>query len=85
MSDEGLPIAYEVLQPGCPVYASGGELVGSVQEVIAAPELDIFHGIEVHTDGRPRFVAAEHVRSLHEHRVDLRIDAAAVAALPESG
>jgi hypothetical protein len=85
MPDEGLPIAYEVLQPGCPVYASDGQLVGTVQQVIAAPELDIFHGLELHGDPRPRFVAAEHVQSLHEHRVDLRIDAATVAGLPESG
>ena len=85
MPDEGLPIAYEVLQPGVPVYSSDGACVGTVQEVIAAAELDIFHGIELQTDSRPRFVAAEHVQSLHERRVDLRIDATAVAALPESG
>ena len=85
MPDEGLPIAYEALQPGVPVYTSDGARVGTVQKVIAAPELDIFHGIEMHMDQRPCFVPAEHVRSLHERRVDLRIDAVAVAALPESG
>jgi hypothetical protein len=85
MPDDGLPIAYEVLQPGVPIYASDGTCVGTVQEVIAAPELDIFHGIEMQMDSRPCFIAAEHVQSLHEHRVDLRIDAAAVAQLPASG
>ena len=33
--------------------------------------------------GSRRFVAADQVASLHEHGVDLRIDAAAVAGLPE--
>jgi hypothetical protein len=81
--DEGLPIAYEVLEPGVPVYASGGEQVGTVGHVVAAPEEDIFHGIVLHTDDGPRFVPADQVASLHERGVDLRIDHGAAAALPE--
>lgn len=81
--DEGLPIAYEVLDRGVPVYASGGEPVGTVDHVVAAPEQDIFHGIVLRTDSGRRFVAADQVAALHEHGVDLGIDAAAVAALPE--
>jgi hypothetical protein len=80
--DEGLPIAYEVLDEGIPVYASGGEPVGTVDHVIAAPSEDIFHGIVVRAGGGRRFVAADEVASLHERGVDLRIDAAAVASLP---
>jgi hypothetical protein len=81
--EEGLPIAYQVLEKDVPVYASGGEPVGKVDHVVAAPELDIFHGIVMRTDGGLRFVLAEQVDSLHERGVDLSIDAAAVAALPE--
>jgi hypothetical protein len=81
--DEGLPIAYEVLEQGVPVYASGGEQVGTVDHVICAPAEDIFHGIVIRAEGGRRFVAADQVASLHEHGVDLRIDAAAAAALPE--
>jgi hypothetical protein len=81
--DEGSPIAYEVLDEGVPVYASGGEQVGTVAHVVAAPAEDIFHGIVMHAAGGARFVAAEDVASLHEHGVDLRIDTAAAAALPE--
>jgi sporulation protein YlmC with PRC-barrel domain len=85
--DEGLPIAYEVLESGVPVYASGGEQVGTVDHVVAAPEEDIFHGLVIRGDGGPRFVPADQVASLHERGADLSIDAAAVAALeaPEGG
>jgi hypothetical protein len=80
--DEGLPIAYEVVERGIPVYASGGEQVGTVDHVVAAPDEDIFHGIVMRVESEQRFVAADDVASLHERGVDLRIDAAAAAALP---
>lgn len=82
MVDEGLPIAYEVLESGVPVYASDGKQVGTVAHVVAAPEEDIFHGIVLEGEQGQRFVAADQVASLHERGVDLRIDAAAAAALP---
>jgi hypothetical protein len=81
--DEGHPIAYEVLDEGVSVYTSDGEQVGTVEHVISAPAEDIFHGIVLRAEGGRRFVAADQVASLHEHGVDLRIDAAATAALPE--
>ena len=64
------------------MYAADGEQVGTVDHVVAAPEVDIFHGIVMRTGGGPRFVAADQVASLHERGVDLRIDAAEIAALP---
>jgi hypothetical protein len=81
--DEGLPIAYQVLEKNVPVFASDGEQVGTVDHVVSAPAEDIFHGIVIRLAGGQRFVAADDVASLHEHGVDLRIDAAAAAALPE--
>ena len=81
--DEGLPIAYEVLDRGVPLYAAGGEQVGTVDHVVSAPEQDIFHGIVMRTEAGRRFIAADQVEALHEHGVDLRIDAGAVATLPE--
>jgi len=81
--DEGLPIAYELLDAGVPVYASGGEQVGTVGSVLSAPEEDIFHGLLIYTHGRElRFVEADVVASIHERGVDLRIDAQAAAQLP---
>jgi len=81
--DEGLPIAYEVLDPGVPVYSSDGRIVGTVDHVVAAPDEDIFHGLVIRTDAGRRFVAADDIASLHERGADLRIDAAAASELPE--
>ena len=82
--DEGLPIAYQVLDEGIPVYAADGVQVGTVDHVVAVPQQDIFHGIVLRgVDGTRRFVAADQVASLHERGVDLRISVAEAAALPE--
>jgi sporulation protein YlmC with PRC-barrel domain len=81
--DEGLPIAYEVLDADVPVYSSDGEMVGTVDHVVAAPQEDIFHGIVISTGSGKRFVAGADVASLHERGADLRIDAAAIDELPE--
>jgi sporulation protein YlmC with PRC-barrel domain len=84
--DEGLPIAYEVLEKGVPVIAADGQQVGTVHHVVAAPEKDIFHGLVISMPQRgKRFVEAAAVAALHEHGVDLRIDSAAAAELPEPG
>ena len=80
--DEGLPIAYQVLEEGVPVYSSDGQQLGSVDHVVAAPDEDIFHGIVMLAGHERRFIAADQVASLHEHGVDLRIDAAEAASLP---
>jgi hypothetical protein len=80
--DEGLPIAYAVLDEGVPVYSSDGKSLGIVEHVVAAQEQDIFHGIVLHTTAGSRFVEASQVASLHERGVDLCIDASAAAALP---
>jgi hypothetical protein len=82
--DEGLPIAYQVLENGVPVYSSDGVQVGSVDHVVAAPAEDIFHGIVIRAEHAQRFIAADEVAELHEHGVDLAIDAAAAAQLPEA-
>lgn len=84
--DEGLPIAYGVLEKGVAVRASDGERVGTVHHVVSAPEKDIFHGIVIATPEQGlRFVEAADVASLHEFGVDLRIDSAAAQSLPQPG
>jgi hypothetical protein len=84
--DEGLPIAYRVLERGVPVLSSDGDEVGTVDHVVAAMDQDIFHGVVI-ASGRlgQRFVPAEDVASLHERGVDLRISSAEVAELPVPG
>jgi hypothetical protein len=84
--DQGLPVAYQVLEKGVPVLASDGEQVGTVHHVVAAAEQDIFHGLVIATAlHRRRFVEAADIASLHEHGVELRIDSGAIAGLPEPG
>jgi hypothetical protein len=81
--DEGLPISYEVLHEGVPVFSSDGQRVGTVGSVLSAPEEDIFHGLLIYNDAKElRFVEASSVASLHERGVDLRLDAAAARELP---
>jgi hypothetical protein len=80
--DEGLPIAYVVLDEGVTVYAVDGDSVGTVDHIVAAVNLDIFHGIVIQVQGTRRFVAAGQVASLHERGVDLSISSVAVAELP---
>ncbi len=80
--DEGLPIAYLVLDEGVPVYAVDGDSVGTVDHIVAAVDLDIFHGIVIRVEGTQRFVVAGQVASLHERGVDLSISSVAVAELP---
>jgi uncharacterized protein YrrD len=84
--DEGFPIAYSVLEKGVPVLSSDGQEVGSVHHVVAAPEKDIFHGLVIATPQHgQRFVEAADIASLHEHGVDLKIDATAAQSLSEPG
>jgi hypothetical protein len=81
--DEGLPISYQLLDDGVPVLAADGAQVGTVGSVLAAPEEDVFHGLLINTpEHGVRFVEASMIASLHEHGVDLRIDAQAAGALP---
>ncbi len=84
--DEGLPIAYRVLERGVPVLSSDGDEVGTVDHVVAASNQDIFHGVVLASKRLgARFVPAEDVASLHERGVDLRISSAEVAELPAPG
>jgi len=81
--DEGLPIAYQMLEDGVPVLSSDGQQVGTVGAVLSAPEKDVFHGLLVKTPQHGiRFVEADSIASIHERGVDLRIDAAAARELP---
>ena len=84
--DLGEPTSYLALEEGMPVYAAGGEQVGKVTHVLAAPEEDIFDGIVIDTHlgtGGHRFVDAPQVTEIHERGVLLAVDAGAAASLPE--
>jgi hypothetical protein len=67
-----------VLEKGTPVYDPGGAEVGKVENVLAAPEEDIFDGVVVDTAPGPggwRFADAEQVAEIHERGLVLRVSA----------
>ena len=80
---EGAPSSWEVLEEGTAVFASDGSQVGKVKRVLASPEEDIFEGIIVETPRGDCFAHGDLVESIHERGVDLKLDAAGAAALPE--
>ena len=83
--DEGDPIAYKVLEGGVPVLSSTTASSAGYTTWWRRAEKDIFHGLVIAAGHDRRFVAAADVAALHEHGVDLRIDAAAAQQLPAAG
>ncbi len=84
--DFGLPISYEVLDRGTPVYSRDGEEVGTVAHVLAAEDADIFEGIvivEHRGRGGHRFVEADDIDDMYERAVMLKLDREAAERLPE--
>jgi uncharacterized protein YrrD len=88
MTDLGAPGSFLTLSMGVPVYSSDGQEIGKVEHVLSAPDADIFDGIVLDTSVLPgghRFVDAPEVAQIYERGVELAIDAAAAARLPEPG
>src|SRR3954452_8249589 len=86
MDDLGPPIAYAALERGTPVYASGGEHIGTVEHVLADLDADVFDGLVIDVRTAPagrRFADAPEVGEIHERGVVLTLDAAAAERLPE--
>jgi len=83
VDDDDHQIGYKALERGVPVYASGGEPVGTVHRVLDNAREHIFDGIVIHTPAGRRFVDAPEVVRITRRRVTLSIGAAEVAALPE--
>jgi hypothetical protein len=85
MPDLGAPASYLVLPEGAPVYARGGEGLGTVKHVLAEPDADVFDGIVLDADEPAglRFADASQVDEIYERGVVLVIDADAVGWLPE--
>lgn len=77
VDDLGLPIAYLAVQEGTPVYDRQGTHVGAVEHVLADEEVDIFHGVIIHTLpllGRHLFADPDQIAELRERGVLLRVD-----------
>jgi len=84
--DLGAPIAYLALEPGTDVFDRDGARVGSVNQVLAAEDKDVFDGLVVDVRRGPgglRFVDADEVGEIYERGVVLRLGSDAVEQLPE--
>ena len=79
------PVSWFVIEPGWAVESSDGKEVGTVHEVLADENADIFDGLAV-TPGllkRPRYVPGESVSEITEGRIQLTITADAFEQLDE--
>jgi hypothetical protein len=81
--DDGYPVHYGAVTRGTPVYASDGQQVGVVDEMVDNFREHILDGFVIEmTSGELRFVDAPEVARTAERAVRLTIDSAAVAELP---
>ena len=79
------PVSWFLIERGWPVHAKDGTQVGRVEEVVGAPQEDIFNGLVVATGFfATRYVPSERVGGISEGRVDLDLTAAEVDAHPKS-
>jgi hypothetical protein len=74
--------SWEALEPGTPVVSSDQQQIGTVKEVIAAVEQDIFEGVICNTAAGDRYVDEEQIDDIYDHAVVLKLDAAAARQLP---
>jgi hypothetical protein len=82
-ADAGPPIAYQALEAGTPVHATDGDQVGTVKQVLAVEEEDVFDGLTIDTSSGSRFIDADDIAHIAERRVDIRLTSAEVAEQPE--
>lgn len=89
MDDLGPKVSYLVAKKGIPVFSSDEVRLGTVVEVLDAPEADIFDGVIFDTTpkrpGGHKFVDAPEVGGIYERGVILTIDAAAAGQLAAPG
>ena len=77
MTDNDAPISWMTLEKGTTVLSSDGEDVGSVAEVIADREKDIFSGVTISSGllSTNRFVPADVIEGMSTAEVRLSITA----------
>jgi uncharacterized protein YrrD len=72
MSD---PVSWFVVERTWKVFGSGGDQVGTVEDVVGDPESDIFSGVRVAFKllEAARFIPAEHVARIVDGEVHLEL------------
>lgn len=82
---DGDPVSWFLIEPGWKVVDSGGEAVGTVDEIAGDSSDDIFNGLSVATSmlGSPRYVPSEQVAEILEGEVHLKLTKEDVGRLGE--
>ena len=81
--EHGYPTSYLAFEPGATVVSSDGQVVGTVEHVLAVPDEDIFDGLVIDTRSGVKFVDAPEVDELYERAAVLKLPAAEIEALPK--
>lgn len=83
MADQNAQISWMTLEKGAPVFASDGEHVGDIGEVVADRQKDIFSGITLSGGlfGTERFVPADLITDMRTDGVHLSIEQDRIEAL----
>jgi hypothetical protein len=74
MEGDARRISYQALGKGVPVRASGGEVIGAVEQVLEVPELEVFDGIVLRTAAGLRFADADQVADITDRDVVLNLN-----------
>ena len=82
MNDDDLPISYQAAVRGTPVLSSSGATIGTLEHVLEVPEVDVFDGIVIATDGGLRFIDADQVLQITRSRIRSTVDDAQASQLP---
>ncbi len=79
------PVSWLLIESGWKVVASDGTDVGKVEEIVGDTGTDIFNGLSISTGlmSKPKYVAAEWVRTITEGTVELDLPADAVDNLED--
>jgi hypothetical protein len=78
-------ISYEAAARGTPVLSSAGTQIGTLEHVLEVPEVDVFDGIVIATDGGLRFIDADLVQEITVSYIRCKVDDAQASQLPPPG
>jgi hypothetical protein len=80
MSDDEA-ISYLAAERGTPVLSSTGSQIGTLEHVLAVPEVDVFDGIVIATKNGLRFIDADYVARITRTRISSSLDDVQAAQL----
>jgi len=81
MTDE-TAISYEAAAHGTPVLSSSGTQIGTLEHVLEVPQVDVFDGIVIATDGGLRLIDADLVQEITRSYIRCNLDDAQASQLP---